>query len=40
MVTAITQLRDLVADGTLPVNVLMPPLVVNADNAGTVTPEG
>ena len=40
VVTSITQLRDLVADGTLPVDVLMPPLVVNADNAGSVTPEG
>jgi len=40
VLTALTQLRDLVADGTLPVTVYMPPIVVNADNSGTVTPEG
>lgn len=40
VMTAITQLRDLVADGTLPVTVYMPPIVVTAENAATVTPEG
>jgi ABC-type sugar transport system substrate-binding protein len=38
--TAIKQLRDFVVDGVPPQTVIMPPLVITKDNAGTVTPEG
>lgn len=38
--TAISQLQAFVVDGTPPQTTYMPPLLVNADNSGTVTPEG
>ncbi|MEO5722746.1 MAG: sugar ABC transporter substrate-binding protein [Ilumatobacteraceae bacterium] len=38
--TAISQLQAFVTKGTPPKTTLMPPLLVNKDNAATVTPEG
>ena len=38
--TALSQLKAFVTDGTAPQKVLMPPILVNSDNAATVVPEG
>ncbi len=38
--TAISQLKDFVADGVAPKTTIMPPLLITKDNASTVTPEG
>lgn len=38
--TSISQLKDFVTEGTPPERTILPALLVNKDNAGTVTPEG
>lgn len=38
--TALSQLQAFVTKGTPPQTVLMPPILINIDNAGTVVPEG
>lgn len=38
--TAISQLKDFVADGIAPKTTIVPPLLITKENASTVTPEG